>query len=159
MCIFVCVKVVGLRLMMSQQTLCLLHEKNSRNVFYKRFYTISGCIFACTLYNVLYWKSPYKHTYTHTDKNSKNELSKSDSLSKKASIKKRVRLNSRLPPIKNSACATTHLFSITLVDEGAIQLTLMSIWPCLLQMAMLNRPKLARIILILCPTPHASSNR
>ena len=38
---------------------------------------------------------------------------------------------------------------MTLVEEGAMQLTLRSILPWLLQMAMLNLPKLARMILIL----------
>ena len=49
-------------------------------------------------------------------------------------------------------------FFITRVDEGAIQLTDISMTPCLLQMAMLNLPKFALMILILCSSGHVNSN-
>ena len=43
---------------------------------------------------------------------------------------------------------STHFFFMTLLLAGDMQLTLMSVVPCLLQIAMENLPKLARMILI-----------
>ena len=46
----------------------------------------------------------------------------------------------------------THFFFMTLLLAGDMQLTLMSVLPCLLQIAMENRPKFALIILIVWST-------
>ena len=51
----------------------------------------------------------------------------------------------------------THFFFMTLLLAGDMQLTLMSVVPCLLQIAMENLPKFARMILIVWSAAHEIS--
>ena len=61
------------------------------------------------------------------------------------STKPLARLTPLIEMIHPSA---TYFFFMTLLLAGDIQLTLMSVVPCRLQIAMENLPKLARIILM-----------
>ena len=51
----------------------------------------------------------------------------------------------------------TYFFFMTLLLAGDMQLTLMSVVPCLLQIAMENRPKLALMILMVWSSPQEIS--
>ena len=66
-------------------------------------------------------------------------------------------LASQLSEVESLSPPKTYFFFMTLLLAGDMQLTLMSVVPCLLQIAMENRPKLALMILMVWSSPQEIS--